>query len=80
MGRRSQRWGGSASAGLVAVQVVGEASLAATVTPTMEIDCPGGAVIRLREDVSAEVLERVMRACQRVRIEDACVSGAVRSC
>jgi hypothetical protein len=80
MGRRSQRWNGSASAGLISVQVVGEASSARTVTQTMDIECPGGAVIRLREDVSAEVLERVLRACQQVQTEGACVSGSVRSC
>lgn len=79
MGRRSQRWSGSASAGLIAVQVVGESSMSAA-PPTMEIECPGGAVIRLREDVSAEVLQRVLRACHEVRVEDASVNGSVRSC
>ena len=33
------------------------------VNATLTIECPGGPVIRLREDVSAEVLERVMTAC-----------------
>ncbi len=80
MGRRSPRWSGSASAGLISVEVVGESSSASLVSPMMEIECPGGAVIRLREDVSAVVLERVMRACQQVRIEGAGVSGPVRSC
>jgi hypothetical protein len=79
MGRRSQRWSGSASAGLIAVQVVGESSISAA-SPTMEIECPGGAMIRLREDVSAEVLQRVMQACQQVQMSGAGVSGSVRSC
>jgi len=39
-----------------------------TVSPaanqTLEIECPGGPVIRVREDVSLEILERVMRACR----------------
>lgn len=79
MRRRSQRWGGSASAGLIAVQVVGESSISA-VPPRMEIECPGGAVIRLREDVSEEVLQRVMQACQQVQVNGAGVNGSVRSC
>ena len=78
MGGRSQRWSGSASAGLISVQVVGEASSAPMVTRTMDIECPGGTVIRLREDASAEVLERVMRACRQVQIGG--VGGSVRSC
>ena len=65
MSRRSQRWGGSVSAGLIAVQVVGESSTT-SVPPMMEIECPGGAVIHLREEVSAEVLQRVMQACQQI--------------
>lgn len=80
MGRRSQRWSGSASAGLIAVEVVGGASSSAAGALTMEIECPGGAVIRLREDVSAEVLERVIRACHQIQVEDASVNGSVRSC
>ena len=80
MGRVSQRWGRSSTAGLVAVQVVGGASSAPAAVKTMKIECPGGAVIRLREDVSVEVLERVMRACQQVQVESASVNGSVRSC
>lgn len=75
MGRHSPRWSGSASAGLIPVQVVGEASSAGMVAPVMEIECPDGAVIRLREDDSAEVMEWVMRVCQQIRIKGACVSG-----
>ena len=61
------------SAGLIAVEIVGEMSPPATVNPTMEIECPGGPVVRVREDVSAEILQRVMRACQQIlrgEIED----------
>jgi hypothetical protein len=65
---------------LIAVQVVDEASRPSTVTQMMEIECSGGPVIRLREDVSAEVLERVMRACLQVRSETAAAGGPVRSC
>ena len=65
-------------AGLVAMQVVGSSAPAGA--RTMEIECPGGAVIRLREDVSAEVLQRVIQACHQVQVEDAHVNGSVRSC
>jgi hypothetical protein len=68
----------SSSAGLVAVEIVGETSVGAT--PTLEIECPGGAVIRLREEVSVDVLQRVMRACQQVQAEGTSVGVAVRSC
>ena len=80
MGRTSQRWSRSASPGLISVQVVGEASRPSTVGQSMEIECPGGAVIRLREDISAEVLERVLRVCLQIRNESVCASGPVRSC
>ncbi len=80
MGRVSQRWGRASAAGLVAVQVVGASSSAPAGSRTMEIECPGGAVIRLREDVSAEVLQRVMQACQEVQMNGAGVNGSVRSC
>jgi hypothetical protein len=80
MGRRSQRWSGSSSAGLISVQVVGEASSLPTEARTMDIECPGGAVIRLREDVSEEVLERVMAACQPVALRAESRPAQVRSC
>ena len=35
-----------------------------TAGPTLAIEGPGGIVIRLREDVSVEVLRRVIAACQ----------------
>ena len=54
------------SAGLVAVDVIGVLGEA-----TLEIIIDGGVVIRLREDVSAETLERVLAAacCQRATSE-----------
>ena len=78
MGRSSQRWSRSASPGLISVQVVGESSSA--LRQTIDIECPGGAVIRLREDVSAEVLERVMRVCLQIQIESVSTGGSVESC
>ena len=80
MGRRSQRWSGSTSAGLVSVQVVGDASSALTLARTMDIECPGGAVIHLREDVSEEVLERVMAACQQMATRAERGPAQVRPC
>lgn len=77
MSRVSQRWGRSSSAGLVAVQVVGDASPAPAAARTMRIECPGGVVIRLREDVATEVLERVMRVCRQVQVENSSVNGSV---
>lgn len=81
MGRRSQRWSGAVSAGLVSVEVVGEASSTPVVCRMMDLECPGGAVIRLREDVSAEVLERVLRVCQQVQSDGSVgASRSVPSC
>ena len=79
MGRSSERWSRSASPGLIAVEVVGE-SPPSTPRQTIEIECPGGPVLRLREDVSAEVLQRVMRACLQMQIENSPANGPVRSC
>ena len=56
----------SNTAGLIAVEIVGESSPLMTARPMMEIECPGGPVIRVREDVSAEVLQRVIGSCQRL--------------
>jgi hypothetical protein len=82
-----RRVGGKASsarsggAGLIAVDIVGAAEVRVMASPTLEIECPGGPVIRLREDVPAEVLQRVMAVCQQVRPAQASVtSGGVRSC
>ena len=72
--------------GLVAVEIVGDGSPQSTVTktsPTLEIACPGGVVIRLREDVSADVLQRVIEACEqcpRVATESAAEVREVRLC
>jgi hypothetical protein len=50
-------------------------------SPTLEIQCVGGAVVRLREDVSTEVLQRVIAACQQVHRTTRVVgSEQVRSC
>ena len=48
----------SAGTGLIALDIID------TATPSLEIETPGGVVIRLREDVSVEVLRRVIAACQ----------------
>jgi hypothetical protein len=80
MGHRSRRWSGSGTAGLVSVQVVGEPISIPTAQKTLEIECAGGPVVRLREDVSLEVLERVLRVCQQLQCEGASTSAAVRSC
>jgi hypothetical protein len=75
------------SAGLIAVEIVGESSPPTRVSATIEIDCPGGPVVRVREDVSVEILQRVMRTCQQIlrgEIEDLVSSVGVslgrRSC
>ena len=51
------------AAGLIAVQIVDEPSPSRE-RQTLEIECPGGPVIRLREDVCVEVLQQVLKACQ----------------
>ena len=58
---------GSDGVGLVALDIVCDASPQSSVaitSPTLEIVCPGGVVIRLREEVSMEVLQRVIVACE----------------
>jgi hypothetical protein len=67
---------GSGPAGLIAVDVIGETQPSLM----LEIACPGGAVIRLREDVSVEVLTRVIEACRQISSEGACLAAPVRSC
>lgn len=47
-----------ADAGLIALDIIDATNA------TLEIEAPGGVVIRLREDVSVEVLQRVITACQ----------------
>ena len=73
---QTNRASGSGAAGLIAVEIVGETAPG----PTLEIECPGGPVIRLREEVSVDVLMRVMQACQQVHGESVSASAAVRSC
>ena len=48
----------SAGTGLIALDIIH------TATPSLEIEAPGGVVIRLREDVSVEALRRVIATCQ----------------
>jgi transposase-like protein len=72
--------------GLVALEIVGDESPQSTVTttsPTLEIACPGGLVIRLREDVSSNVLQRVIEVCEqshRVAVGSAAEVREVRLC
>ena len=63
------------SAGLVAVDVIGVLGDA-----TLEIAVAGGVVIRLREDASAETLERVLAAACRQRAAAATLECEVASC
>ncbi len=67
---------GSGAAGLIAVEVVGDVQP----SPLLEITCPGGAVIRLREGATVDVLTRVMQACQQVRSSVVSDPAPVRSC
>ena len=78
--RDANRTTGSGSVGLIAVKIVDDAPSHSTAESTLSIECPGGAVIRVREDVSMDVLQRVMRACQQIQAEGAFASGSVRSC
>ena len=49
-------------------------------SPMLEVACPGGAVIRVREDVCVEVLTRVLAACRQLASEGASSAAVVRSC
>ncbi len=49
---------GSGSAGLIAVEIVDDASRHSTAQAMLSIECPGVAVIRVREDVSMDGLQR----------------------
>ena len=72
--------------GLVALEIVDGVSpqpMEATASPTLEIVFPGGVVIRLREEVSAEVLRRVIGASEpslRGAAESRGEDREVRSC
>lgn len=77
-GARSTGFG---DAGLIAVKIVGDATTRSTASATLEIEFPGGPVIRLREDVSVEVLRRVMLGCQQVhQTEPPSAAIPVRPC
>ncbi len=76
----------SNGAGLVAVEVVCDAT-PPVVSPIIEIGDPAGIVVRLREEVSTEVLQRVIVAFQRSHAfaaseatSTASVNREVRSC
>jgi hypothetical protein len=67
--------------GLIAVNVVGEPTLRSPTPPLLEIECPGGPLIRLREEAPIKVLLRVMRVCRMDQEERGPAgSQAVRSC
>jgi hypothetical protein len=71
----------SGGAGLIAVNILDEPISRPAKPPLLEIECPGGPLIRLREEVPIEVLQRVMRACRMDQEEcGSAVSAAVRSC
>ena len=91
VGSRAGSRGHSGVTGLIAVDIVGDATplstatpLSRTTSPAIEIDGPGGVVIRLREEVSTEVLQRVIVACERSRrvaaTEATLANREVRSC
>jgi hypothetical protein len=70
----------SEKAGLIAVEIVGDPVPEST-TSLMEIECPGGPVIRVREEASLEVLQRVMKAWRLTEAEcSPAACEAVRSC
>ena len=68
----------SGDAGLIAVKIMDDLTSRSTAGPTLEIEFPGGPVIRLREDVCMEVLQQVLRACQLANVS--MVRESVRSC
>jgi len=76
----------SNGAGLIAVDIVCDTT-PPMVSPILEIEYPGGIVVRLREEVSTEVLQRVIVALQRGHTSAvneatnaASANGEVRSC
>jgi hypothetical protein len=71
---------GCGPAGLIAVEIVSDPPPSSAATQLLEIECPGGAVIRVREEVSIDVLQRMLRACQQIQSEVALARKAVRSC
>ena len=68
-------------AGLVAVEIVNDPCPSSRASATFEIEYPGGPVVRLREEVSIDVLHRVLAACQRLEQTDVVASNdRGRSC
>lgn len=68
-------------AGLVAIEVVGSLALPPLSRERLEIELVGGLVVRLREDVSVECLQQVLRVCQKFsRASGGSAREAVRSC
>ena len=66
--------------GLISVEIVGDVAPGSAAS-LMEIECPGGPVIRIREEASLEVLQRVMKACRMTQAEcSPAAREAVRSC
>ena len=72
--------------GLVALDIVPDASPQSSIAianSTLEIVCSGGVVVRLREEVSSEVLQRVMIACaqsHRAALKSLAENHEVRPC
>ncbi len=68
-------------AGLIAVDLVCDPASLPTTSQTLDIICPNGPVIRLREDASVATLERVIVDCRQAdRISVVVEHREVRSC
>lgn len=74
----SVRLQSSGDVGLVALEII--ATSGATENATLEIETSGGVVIRLREEVSTDVLRRVIEACQQSHAVRRDEDREVRSC
>jgi crotonobetainyl-CoA:carnitine CoA-transferase CaiB-like acyl-CoA transferase len=72
------------SAGLIAVDVISDVIHSENAAQMLEIECPGGVVIRLRESADADVVRRVITACLQSRAAASeffmTRSGEVTSC
>lgn len=72
------------SAGLIAVNVIGGEIRPDTAAHMLEIEGPGGVIIRLRENADADVVQRVLTACLQSRAAASeffmTRSGEVTSC
>lgn len=68
-------------AGLIALDLVCDPASLPTTSQTLDIICPDGPVIRLREDASVATLERVIVACRQADRSSVVVEHReVRSC